>query len=55
MHKKDNSAQPGPPAPTTYFYLCLLSALAYFSLSEGVRGYITVMLRAVQKIAEKLA
>lgn len=49
-----NSAPPIPPAPAVYFHLCLLSALAYFLLSEGIRGYVMFLLQTAHKIAEKL-
>jgi hypothetical protein len=53
--KAPPSAPLEPPANPVYFWLCFASAVAYFALSDGVRGYVTFMLQSVQKIAGKLA
>lgn len=52
MHNLQDS--PAPPAAAVYFYLCLLSALAYFLLSDGIRGYVMFLLQTAHKIAGKL-
>lgn len=55
MHnQQDNSAPPASPATAAYFYLCLLSALAYLLLSDGIRGYAMFLMQTAHKVAGKL-